>query len=122
MDKLIREKAGNFSLENSLSLEDLKTAQSNATVSEWLLPVESALDFLPEIKVKKERVQSIVNGVSLSRSCVESYPGRFKPGMNIRVTNGDSRLIAIVEPLMDQDEFAAMPPDEIAFKLKRVLA
>lgn len=122
MDQLTREKVGNFRIEDSLSLEDLKTESLNATVSKGFVTMEEALDFLPEIKVRKERIPSIINGVSLSRSCVESYPGQFQPGMNIRVTNGESRLIAIVEPLTDQDKFAEMPPNDIAFKLKRVLA
>ncbi len=122
MDQLTRERVGSFRLEDSISLEDLKTAHANATVTGQLLAMDRVLDFLPEIKVSEERVQLIKNGISLSRSCVESYPGQFKPGMNIRVTNGDSRLVAIVEPLIDQDKFATMPPDEIAFKLKRVLA
>lgn len=122
LDQLERERVGDFRIENSISLEDLKTAHANATVTGQLLAMDSVLDFLPEIKVSEGRVRSIKNGISLSRSCVESYPSQFKPGVNMRVTNGDSRLIAIVEPLVDQDKFATMPPDEIAFKLKRVLA
>jgi tRNA pseudouridine55 synthase len=122
MGQLVREQVGSFRIENSISLEDLKTAHANATVTERLHAMDGALDFLPEIKISKNQIQSIVNGISLSRSSVESYPEEFKPGMNIRVTNGNSRLIAIVEPLIDQDKFAKMPPDDIAFKLKRVLA
>ena len=122
MGHLVREQVGSFRIENSISLEDLKTAHADATVTERLHAMDGALDFLPEIKISKKQIQSIVNGVSLSRSCIESYPDEFKPGMNIRVTNGNSRLIAIVEPLIDQDKFAKMPPDDIAFKLKRVLA
>lgn len=122
MEKLTRERVGNFDLSAAMTLEDLKSSLANDTVSNRLLGMESALEFLPEIKVKKDRIQSIVNGTPLSKSFIESYPGQFKPGMNIRVTNGEDRLIAIVEPLIDQDEFAKMRPDDIAFRLKRVLA
>lgn len=122
MHKLTRERVGNFDLSNALTLEDLKISLANDTVSKQMFAMESALEFLPEIRVKKDRVQSIVNGISLSKSFVETYPGKFKPGMNIRVTNGENHLIAIVEPLIDQDKFAKMPPDDVAFRLKRVLA
>jgi tRNA pseudouridine55 synthase len=122
MGHLVREQVGSFRIENSISLEDLKTAHADANVTERLHAMDGALDFLPEIKISTKQIQSIINGISLSRSSVESYPEEFKPGMNIRVTNGNSRLIAIVEPLIDQDKFAKMPPDDIAFKLKRVLA
>ncbi|CCQ92075.1 tRNA pseudouridine synthase B [Nitrospina gracilis 3/211] len=121
MSHLIREKVGEFDLESSLSLEELELAKEQGNLSTKLLQAEQALDFLPEIQVHPDRVQSIAHGRALTKAWVQHSPNRFGPGMNFRVTNEDNRLVAIVEPLVDQDRFINLEPDEIAFKLKRVL-
>ncbi|CAI2717920.1 tRNA pseudouridine(55) synthase TruB [Nitrospina watsonii] len=121
MSHLIREKVGEFDLESSLTLEELELAKEQGNLSTKLLQTETALDFMPEIQVYPDRVQSIAHGRALSKAWVRQSPNRFGPGMNFRVTNEDNRLVAIVEPLVDQDRFLRMEPDDIAFKLKRVL-
>lgn len=121
MSHLVREKVGDFDLESSLTLEELELARQEGNLSTKLLQAEKALDFLPEIRVHPDRVQSIAHGRALSKAWVQQSPNRFRPGMNFRVTNEDNRLVAIVEPLVDQDRFEDLRPDDIAFKLKRVL-
>ncbi len=121
MSRLVREKVGHFDLESSLTVEDLERAKAEGTLSAKLLQAEKALDFMPEIRVHPDRVQSIAHGTAVSKSSVQHSPSRFGPGMNFRITNDDNRLVAIVEPLVDQDAFQALSPDDIAFKLKRVL-
>jgi len=39
----------------------------------------------------------------------------------MRVCNGSNKVLAIVEPLVDQGQFARLAAEDIAFKLKRVL-
>jgi hypothetical protein len=39
----------------------------------------------------------------------------------MRVCNGSDKVLAVVESLVDQDKFAQMNREDIAFKLKRVL-
>lgn len=121
MSHLVREKVGQFDLETSLTVEDLERAKAEGTLSTKLLHAEKALEFMPEIRVHADRVQSIAHGIAVSKSSVQHSPSRFGPGMNFRVTNDDNNLVAIVEPLVDQDAFQALKPDDIAFKLKRVL-
>lgn len=121
MSHLVREKVGDFDLESSLTLEELELARQEGNLSTKLLQTEKALDFMPEIRVHPNRVQSIAHGRALSKAWVQYSPNRFRPGMNFRVINEDNRLVAIVEPLVDQDGYEDLHPDEIAFKLKRVL-
>ena len=41
--------------------------------------------------------------------------------MNLRVSNGSDAILAIVEPLVNRENFDKMNENEIAFKSKRVL-
>lgn len=121
MSRLIRTQVGSFGLKTSLTPEALEKAVEDGTVSSRLIAVEEALSFLPEIRIKQSFISSIANGIAPSKSSLETFPRQFKPGMNLRVSNVGHPLLAIVEPVVDQDAFAQLPPREVAFKLKRVL-
>jgi tRNA pseudouridine55 synthase len=121
MGHLVRNKVGNFDQEKSLTLEALEAAVADGSLSDKLIPVEKALNFLPEIRVKESFVNSIANGIAPSKSSLETIPSQFKPGMNLRVSHIDSHLLAIAEPVVDQDAYARLSPEDVAFKLKRVL-
>ena len=121
MSKLIRERVGNFDLESSLTLDELKNAQTDGSLSEKLIQTDQALSFLPEIRVTSDQVESIANGIPLTKSSISKASHRFSPGMNFRVTSENNPLVAVVVPLVDQDAFDSMRPDQAAFKLKRVL-
>ncbi len=121
MGHLVRNQVGNFDQKTSLTLEELEAAVSEGSISSKLIPVEEALNFLPEIRIKENFVSSIANGIAPSKSSLETIPNRFKPGMNLRVSHIDSHLLAIAEPVVDQDAYARLSPGEVAFKLKRVL-
>jgi len=121
MGHLARNQVGNFDQKASLTLEALKVSVQEGNLAETLIPVETALDFLPEIRVKESFVNSIANGIAPSKSSLETIPNRFQPGMNLRVSHIDSHLLAIAEPVVDQDAYARLSPGDVAFKLKRVL-
>ncbi|GJL80079.1 MAG: tRNA pseudouridine synthase B [Nitrospinaceae bacterium] len=121
MSRLVRNRVGDFDLETSLTLEELETAVKDGCLSDKLIPVEKALNFLPEIRIKESFVNSIANGIAPSKSSLETIPRKFQPGMNLRVSHVDSHLLAIAEPIVDQDTYARLAPREVAFKLKRVL-
>ena len=119
MSGLIRSKVGIFDLESSITLDALK----EATLSKpgVFFSVEKVLAFLPEISIKDEFVKPIMNGRALPKSALKALPVKFEPGMSLRVLNGSDTILAIVEPLVNQDQFEQMESYEIAFKLKRVL-
>ena len=120
MLNLVRNQVGNFDLETSVSLEELSTAKSEQTLSGKIYSIETVLGFIPEIRVKPEFYKSIIHGVPLPKSSIEAAPEKFQIGTALRVCN-NNQLIAIVEPVVDQSAFALMNPNDIAFKLKRVL-
>ena len=121
MGRLVRNRVGNFDQETSLTLEVLEAAVADESIASKLIPVEKALNFLPEIRIKESFVDSIANGIAPSKSSLETIPNRFQPGMNLRVSHIDNHLLAIAEPVVDQDAYARLAPEDVAFKLKRVL-
>ena len=121
MSHLVRSGVGLFDLESSVTLEALKKASENRVLEDVLFSVEKVLAFLPELRIKDEFVKPIANGSPLPKSAFTVLPREFKPGMSLRVSNGNDAILAIVEPLVNQDQFEKMDASAIAFKLKRVL-
>ena len=121
MSRLIRKQVGVFDQDSSVSPEALESASVNGKLANVLFPVEKVLEFLPEIRINDDFIDSLSHGNALPKFSLKAYPGEFKPGMAMRVCNGSNKVLAIVEPLVDHDGFARMGPKDIAFKLKRVL-
>ena len=121
MSRLIRKQVGVFDQDSSVSPEALESASVNGKLADVLFPVEKVLEFLPEIRINDDFIESLSHGNALPKFSLKAYPGEFKPGMAMRVCNGSNKVLAIVEPLVDHDGFARMGPKGIAFKLKRVL-
>ncbi len=121
MSRLIRKQVGVFDQDSSVSPEALESASVNGKLADVLFPVEKVLEFLPEIRINDDFIESLSHGNALPKFSLKAYPGEFKPGMAMRVCNGSNKVLAIVEPLVDHDGFARMGPKDIAFKLKRVL-
>ena len=121
MSRLIRKQVGVFDQDSSVSLEALESASVNGKLADVLFPVEKVLEFLPEIRINDDFIESLSHGNALPKFSLKAYPGEFKPGMAMRVCNGSNKVLAIVEPLVDQGQFARLAAEDIAFKLKRVL-
>ena len=121
MVRLTRTKVGLFGLGRTLTLEELKVAYEEGSLPEKLLPLEEALNFLPAIRVKEEYLDSISHGVALSKCFLETLPERFEPGHYFRVCGNNDKILAIVEPVVDQNKLSELAPEDIVFKAKRVL-
>jgi tRNA pseudouridine55 synthase len=121
MVRLTRTKVGLFGLGRTLTLEELKLAYEEGSLPEKLLPLEEALNFLPAIRVKEEYLESVSHGVALSKCFLETLPDRFEPGHYFRVFGNNDKVVAVVEPVVDQDKLPELTPGDIVFKAKRVL-
>ena len=121
MVRLTRTKVGLFGLGRTLTLEELKAAYEEGRLPEKLLPLEEALNFLPAIRVKEEYLESVSHGVALSKCFLETLPDRFEPGHYFRVFGNNDKVLAVVEPVVDQDKLPELTPRDIVFKAKRVL-
>ena len=121
MSRLIRKQVGVFDQDSSVSPEALESASVNGKLADVLFPVEKVLEFLPEIRINDDFIESLSHGNALPKFSLKACPEEFKPGMIMRVCNGSNKVLAIVEPLVDQGQFARLAAEDIAFKLKRVL-
>ena len=121
MVRLTRTKVGLFGLGRTLTLEELKTAHKEGSLPKKLFPLEEVLNFLPAIRVKEEYLESISHGVALSKCFLETFPERFEPGHYFRVFGNNDKILAIVEPVVDQNKLSELAPEDIVFKAKRVL-
>lgn len=121
MSHLVRSAVGLFDLKTATTLDALKEASEKKLLDEVLFPIEKVLSFLPELQIKDDFVSALAHGRALRKSSFQAFPAQFKPGMSLRVSNGSNRILAIVEPLVNREQFNKMDANEIAFKSKRVL-
>ena len=121
MSHLVRSGVGLFDLKTSITLDALQEASEKNLLDDVLFSVEKVLAFLPELRIKDEFVSFLAHGKALPKSSLKAFPAEFKPGMSLRVSNGSDTILAIVEPLVNREQFDKMEENEIAFKSKRVL-
>lgn len=63
MSFLLRTATGAFSIDGSVTLEELKACETPETAARWLLPVDSAFAGAPRLELKDEWTKRIRNGV-----------------------------------------------------------
>ena len=55
------------------------------------------------------------------KSFLKTLPDRFKPGHYFLVFGKNDKILAVVEPVVDQDTLPSLTPEDVVFKAKRVL-
>ena len=121
MVRLTRTKGGLFGLGRALTLEELEASYAEGSLPKKLFPLEEALNFLPAIRVKEKYHEPVSHGVALSKCFLETLPDRFEPGHYFRVFGNSNKVLAVVEPVINQDKLSELAPEDIVFKAKRVL-
>lgn len=84
---LRRTRAGRFTLDQAVTLDDLQDAPSPA---EHLRPMEEAVEHLPEFVLREDRVSKTQNGMS-----TRDLSGTYAGGQQVRITAPTGELIAI---------------------------
>ena len=77
---LVRKKVGNFSIEDSLNLEELKKEKSLG--KRYLISIDSALEELDKITVKSEAIKTVLNGGIISSEQIVEIPKGLKTRKN----------------------------------------
>ncbi|OGD36907.1 tRNA pseudouridine(55) synthase TruB, partial [Candidatus Atribacteria bacterium RBG_16_35_8] len=77
---LVRKKVGNFSIEDSLNLEELK--KEKALGKRYLISIDSALEELDKITVKSEAAKIVLNGGIISSEQIVEIPKGLKTRKN----------------------------------------
>lgn len=68
MSSLTRTKSGGFSLDQTLSLEDLSDLAANQLIAQYILPLEIVFEDWQHIDLTKEQWQGVKNGAWLKKS------------------------------------------------------
>ena len=122
MLELNRIRVGLFKIEYSVSLEELSLIREEGRVHDILYSMDKALSFLPRIRVREGIKEKISMGVSVTKSGVENIPKDFLSGTSFRVHDPLNQLLAIAEATVDWKGINSLNQEDIAFRLKRVLA
>jgi len=121
MSRLIRTQVGIFKRETSITLETLERAVKDGNVSSVLMHQDDALRFLPSVTIKNEFSKLLINGIAMNRKFIESISEPVRTEALYRAIGEDGRLLAIVESKYNEKDFAAVEPETVVFKIKRVL-
>ena len=108
LSKLKRIKKSIFTLEQAISIEDLKKIIETKPeeVEKLIIPVEKALEFLPKITISEEFAQKVRAGRQIYTTAFLSFVKFQKVSLStkekwVRLVTGKGKLVAIIEnPLL----------------------
>lgn len=117
---LRRVAAGQFWLDEAVEgMEELERVVRDGAIGEVLLPVERALGFAA-IVVNDDFAGSVINGLDLKRSHIESLQGAFAAGEYVLLKDRSGRALAVGRAQASADELMSESNDTL-FEYKRVL-
>ncbi|MBA7617076.1 tRNA pseudouridine synthase B [subsurface metagenome] len=96
LSNLVRKRVGNFSIKDSLNLEELK--KEKALGKRYLISIDSALEELNKITVKNEAIKTVLNGGVISSEQVVGIPeGRLRTRKNkfVKIFDVKCNLLSI---------------------------
>lgn len=66
MNTLRRTKTGMFTIDRSITLDDLRLCAENGTIDEVIIPIDKIFDGYPAVTLNEKQVKSITNGVAMT--------------------------------------------------------
>jgi tRNA pseudouridine55 synthase len=95
LSNLVRKKVGNFSIEDSLNLEELK--KEKALGKRYLISIDSALEELNKITVKSEATKTVLNGGVISSEQIVEIPEELKTRKNqfVKIFDVNGNLLSL---------------------------
>ena len=95
LSNLVRKKVGNFNIEDSLNLEELK--KEKALGKRYLISINSALEELNKITIKSEALKTVLNGGVISSEQIVEIPEGPKTRKNkfVKIFDAKGNLLSI---------------------------
>jgi tRNA pseudouridine55 synthase len=93
LSRLIRTRSGEFTLEDSIGLDEIKSEPNKA--SSVAISIDDALSFMPAIFVSDSGKHRFLNGVQIDESDVLNYEGEYQTDAFIRVYDQDRIFLGI---------------------------
>jgi len=107
---LRRTRVGSYTLNNSLSINDLNNKQ---LALDRLVSMDDALSHLAEAVANADAVRLILNGREIDRHSLESHFGAIKAGDFVRIKSSEGHLLAVGQ-IADVKDLKIKP--EVVFK------
>ncbi|RLG14842.1 MAG: RNA-guided pseudouridylation complex pseudouridine synthase subunit Cbf5 [Candidatus Nanohalarchaeota archaeon] len=127
MAKLIRIRAGPFSLEESFSVEEINKAyqeyiktKDEIYLRKIIRPMEDGLKNTPKIIVGDKAIYSLCNGVPLYPPAIVKYTDDIRTGDYIAILSLKGEFVAIAEAEMSSDDIKKVKNKKVA-SIMRVL-
>jgi len=111
LSRLVRTKSGNFTLEDSVGLDEIEAEPDNAHSA--LLSIDVALAFMPTIFINDLGSRRFINGVQIDKSDVLRYEGECQIDGYLRVYNQDSFFLGIGKALKTNAQFIHYKPVKV---------
>jgi tRNA pseudouridine55 synthase len=113
LSNLVRKKVGNFSIEDSLNLEELK--KEKALGERYLISIDSALEELNKITIKSEAVKTVLNGGVISSEQIVEIPEGLKTGKNkfVKMFDVKGNLLSIGTSIKENGENIFFKPVKV---------
>jgi len=113
LSNLVRKKVGNFSIEDSLNLEELK--KEKALGKRYLISIDSALEELNKITVKSEATKTVLNGGVISSEQIGEIPEGLKTGKDkfVKMFDAKGNLLSIGTLIKDDRKNIIFKPVKV---------
>jgi len=122
LHSLVRLKAGQFRLEEAITLFRLQEIQEQGKLAEVLLPIEQALDHLPAVRVLPDSSRSVLHGGSISLQDVVNLPSGLLEGSMVRVLGIRKKLLSLAELTVNTDQIQNLNPRQIILRPVKVFS
>ena len=118
---LERRRCGPFRVEEAVSLEAFQAALLQGRHGCFLYGMEEVLRHLPDLRIRREKVDRVLNGVPIGYRDIEDFPGEFHEGALFRVTAAGIGLVALAKSVLGSSEAGFGHWRGPVFKVERVL-
>jgi len=113
LSNLVRKKVGNFSIEDSLNLEELK--KEKALGKRYLISIDSALEELNKITLKNEAIKTVLNGGVISSEQIVEIPKWLKTRKDkfVKIFDAKGNLLSIGTSIKDDRKNIIFKPVKV---------
>jgi len=108
MSSLIRIKAGPFTIEKALNLEQISQLCEEGNIESVIIPYTFALSGLPEVFVFDDLVDKIKHGNRIYAPGVASMPPGIKAGERVCLKSSIGECLAVAEAFLDETDCSRM--------------
>jgi len=122
LHSLVRLKAGQFRLEEAITLSHLEEIAQQGRLGEVLIPVEQALNHLPEARITPDSTRSVLHGGSLALQDIVTISPGLQQGAMVRVLGMQRKLLSLAVLTVNADQIPHLHPRHIILRPVKVFS